>query len=172
MTWEKKEIREIYDRNFDSVYRVCLLYMKNREEALDMVQETFLKLMQKRASDFADGHHLDAWLRVVAGNLCRNELRHWWKRKRANVCELEALLEEQTAKEDTAKREEKKAFLAALLELPEKYRVLIYFHYYEEYTIEELGRWMKTNPSTLRSRLAKGKELLRERLKEAGVYEG
>ncbi|MDO5540428.1 MAG: sigma-70 family RNA polymerase sigma factor [Eubacteriales bacterium] len=172
MVWEEEKIREIYDRNFDSVYRVCLIYMKNREEALDMVQETFMKLMQKRMTDFTDEHHLDAWLRVVASNLCRNELHHWWRRRRTDMCELDEILKNQTSEEEIREREEKKLFLSALLELPEKYRVLIYFHYYEEYTIEELGRWMKINPSTLRSRLAKGKELLGKKLKEAGVYEG
>ena len=37
-----KEIMEIYDRQVDTVYRVCYAYMKNAPEAEDMTQETFL----------------------------------------------------------------------------------------------------------------------------------
>lgn len=40
-----KEIMEIYDRQVDTVYRVCYAYMKNAPEAEDMTQETFLRLM-------------------------------------------------------------------------------------------------------------------------------
>ncbi|MDE7130836.1 MAG: RNA polymerase sigma factor, partial [Lachnospiraceae bacterium] len=38
-----EEIAEIYNRQFNTVYRICLTFMKNAEDAEDMVQETFLK---------------------------------------------------------------------------------------------------------------------------------
>lgn len=167
MVWEKERIREIYDRNFDGLYRICLFYMKNKEEALDLVQESFVKLMQKRENDFSDQQHIDMWLRVVACNLCKNELHHWWKKKRIQTEDWKSLVKEQS--EDDASW--KAVYLEAIMSLPEKYRILIYFHYYEDYTIEELGKLLKENPSTLRSRLSKGKKLLGEKLKEAGVYE-
>lgn len=171
MNWEERRVREVYDKNFAAVYRICLIYMKNREEALDMTQETFVRLLQKKEKEFREDSHAEAWLRVTACNLCKNELRHWWKRKRANVEETELLLKTEEEDGGLLYRERQKEVLAALLALPEKYRILIYFHYYEEYQVKELGELLGENPSTLRSRLAKGKELLKEKLKEAGIHE-
>ncbi len=51
-----KEIMEIYDRQVDTVYRVCYAYMKNAPEAEDMTQETFLRLMSN-GKPFADQRH-------------------------------------------------------------------------------------------------------------------
>lgn len=170
MNWDERAIREIYDRNFNMLYRICLIHMKSKEEALDMVQETFVRLLQRAQAEFTQDGHIDAWLRVTACNLCKNALRHWWRKKRIDVDEPGLLLGN-AGTEDEKRREERKAVLAALLKLPQKYRILIYFHYYEEYQIKELGELLGENPSTLRSRLAKGKELLRENLKEAGINE-
>ena len=54
----------------------------------------------------------------------------------------------------------------AMMELPEKYRVILYLHYYEGYSQKEIARMMKTNASTLRSRFAKAKELMKVYLEE------
>lgn len=51
--------------------------------------------------------------------------------------------------------------LTSLLKLPKELRMLVYLHYFEGFTIEELARQLKKNPSTLRSRLAKARKLLK-----------
>ena len=63
-----KEIMEIYDRQVDTVYRVCYAYMKNAPEAEDMTQETFLRLMSN-GKPFADQRHEKAWLIITASNV-------------------------------------------------------------------------------------------------------
>lgn len=161
----KSNIKEIYDRNWDSLYRLCLIYMQNQEDACDMVQETFVRLLQyigQQAGAFQDEAHERAWLRTVACNLCKNELSHWWRKKRQEVETMENLLEPGAAVGEHGQ------VLEAILELPEKYRVLLYLHYYEGYSVEELGRMLQERPSTLRSRLSKGRKLLGKALKEDG----
>lgn len=171
MEWQKDTIKEVYERNFSEIYRLCYLYMRNREEALDMVQEVFMRLLKQKEDSFQDQAHIDAWLRVTACNRCKDELRCWWKRKRTDLEDLEFWHHAKQKQESEAEKEKSRLLLSLILELPEKYRVLIYFHYYEGYTMEELGEWMHSNPSTLRSRLAAGKKLLKEKCKEAGIYE-
>ena len=56
--------------------------------------------------------------------------------------------------------------LEAVLTLPLKYRTLIYLHYYEGYTIAEIGEILDQNPSTLRGRISRARELLRKELGE------
>lgn len=191
--YRANRIKEIYDRNWDSLYRLCLVYMRNQEDACDMVQETFVRLLryirQQEEAEEAGGAAVfqaesqgavvfqnkpqgtavfeneareRAWLRKVACNLCKDELRHWWRRKREGMEGIDNLLE---SEEDAR---EHGAVLDVLLEMPEKYRVLLYLHYYEGYSLGEIGDILQENPSTLRSRISKGRKLLGEKLKENG----
>ena len=54
--------------------------------------------------------------------------------------------------------------LAAVLELPGKYRDVVYLHYFEGYTAPEIAGLMKKNVNTVYSLLARAKKLLKERL--------
>lgn len=168
MMYRTSKIKEIYDRNWDSLYRLCLIYMQNQEDACDMVQETFVRLLQyigrqeEKTEVFRDEDHERAWLRTVACNLCKNELSHWWRRKRQEVEAIENLFEPGQAVQEHGE------ILEDILEMPEKYRVLIYLHYYEGYSVEEIGNILKEKPSTLRSRISKGRKLLEKKLKEDG----
>ena len=75
-----KEIIDIYDRNVDTVYYVCYSFMKNKPEAEDMVQETFLRLIST-GKKFENERHERAWLIVTASNLCKNSLKRLWRRE-------------------------------------------------------------------------------------------
>ena len=75
-----REITELYQRHVDTVYRVCYSYMKNRADTEDMVQDTFIKLISSGVC-FQSTEHEKAWLIVTASNLCKNALRHWWRRR-------------------------------------------------------------------------------------------
>jgi DNA-directed RNA polymerase specialized sigma24 family protein len=43
-----EELQQIYDRHVDTVYRVCFMFMKNRHDTEDMVQNTFIRLMKDK----------------------------------------------------------------------------------------------------------------------------
>ena len=73
------EFLAIYNRNVDSVYRLCYSFMKNRADAEDLTQETFLKLLAQKPA-FDNERHEKAWLIVTASNLCKDSLKKWWRR--------------------------------------------------------------------------------------------
>ena len=83
----KERMEEIYRRNCDMIYRVCLLQLKHEQDALDAVSETFVRLFQKKP-DFADTEHEKAWLIRTAINYCKDVQKSFWKRKR-NVRHLQ-----------------------------------------------------------------------------------
>ena len=78
-----KEVEEIYKRNVDTVYRVCFMYMKNKHDTEDMVQNTFLKLISYN-KEFINSNHEKAWLIVTATNLCKDFYKSKWS-KRENI---------------------------------------------------------------------------------------
>ncbi len=158
----KEQMEEIYNRQCDTVYRVCFLYLKNEQEALDAVQETFLRLFQKNPV-FQDQEHEKAWLIRTAINYCKDVQKSFWKRNRS-------VYEEAAGQKMQYDRmpEEQRLILQTVLGLPPKYKDIVYLHYYEGYSIEEIAKLMHKNASTMRSRLSRAKELLRKELKDNG----
>lgn len=62
-----------YERNVDTVWNVCITFLKNPADAEDAVQETFLRLLRS-APELGSETHEKAWLIVTARNVCKNEL--------------------------------------------------------------------------------------------------
>ncbi|MCQ1528321.1 RNA polymerase sigma factor [Lutispora saccharofermentans] len=73
------EVAEIYRRHVNTVYWVCFTYMKNPADTEDAVSETFLNLM-KSGSAFESEEHEKSWLIRTATNVCKNLLKHWWRK--------------------------------------------------------------------------------------------
>lgn len=145
-----KEIMEIYDRQVDTVYRVCYAYMKNAPEAEDMTQETFLRLMSN-GKPFADQRHENAWLIITASNLCKDTLKKWW-RKNENIDDYTSLPQDRT--------ETGNDVLDAILALPQDYKDVVYLYYYEGYTTAEIAAHQNCPESTVRSRLSRARKQL------------
>lgn len=152
----RKEILEIYNRNVDTVYRVCFSFMKNHPDTEDMVQEVFVKVISS-AKRFDSPEHEKAWLIVTASNVCRDELR-----RRARQLEhiddfsVESLSEQREAPEDM------NLVIEAITDLPEEYKTVIYMYYYEGYDAKEIAGMLKCPHSTIRTRLARARKLLKK----------
>lgn len=149
-----KEIADIYRRQVDSVYRLCFSFMKNRADTEDMVQETFLRLMQ-RAPRFASEAHEKAWLIVTASNLCKNALKHWSRRGEA--------LEDHPELPGPGEPYIDSA-LDAILRLPEAYKTVVYLYYYEGYSTPEIAALLRCPKATVQSRLFRARKLLKQSL--------
>lgn len=146
------EIANIYHRQFHTVYRVCLSFMKNTEDAEDMVQETFLKLINCEMQ-FESEEHERAWLIVTASNTCKNELRRW-KRRLENIRVL--------SHQETFIQENDNNVLEWVMTLPVKYRQVIYLYYYEGYRTSEIAGMLHCPESTVRNQLLRGRRLLKK----------
>lgn len=149
-----EDIAEIYNRHVNTVYRICFAYLKNSADTEDVVQNTFVKLM-KYDNTFKSIEHEKAWLIVTATNLCKDFLRHWW-RKRNNVENYDKEIYSQTFETDET--------ITAVMELPDKYKTAIYLYYYEGYTSVEISALLKKPQSTIRNYLHEGRNILRQKL--------
>ncbi|MDE7122329.1 MAG: RNA polymerase sigma factor, partial [Oscillospiraceae bacterium] len=126
--------------------------LRHHADAEDAVQEVFLKYLT-RAPEFTSEQHRKAWLITVALNQCRTMHR---QKKRAIPTEPEFLkLSEQHAPSDHA-------ILDALLQVPEKFRIVLILHYVEGYKMQEIARIIKKSESAVKMRLSKGRKLLEE----------
>ena len=153
---ESANFEAIYRRNVDTVYRLCFSFLKNRTDAEDAVQSTFLKLL-KTEKAFSSPEHEKAWLIVVSSNICKSLLSHWW-RKRVDIedCEPVAMPEQP----DT------RALYDAVLALPARCKTVVYLYYYEGYSTEEIAAMLRKPVSTVRNQLSDARKLLEKRLEE------
>lgn len=140
---------EIYDRQVDSVYRICRMYMKNHQDAADMVHNTFLALLEKQKI-FESEEHEKAWLIKVAVNMCKNELKHWRRRSE----DIDGMELPSGDKEDS--------IMPLVLQLPDELKIPVYLHYYEGYRSDEIGEMLGISASAVRTRLQKARERLKE----------
>jgi len=151
------------DTYADSVYRVAYSYTYTKADAEDVLQNVFLKLFQSRQS-FNSEEHLKQWLIRVAVNECHNLHRSFWKRNIIHMEEIEKPAQDFLTDNEIDLHN-------ALLQLPSEYRVIIHMYYYEGYKTKEISKILKIKEATVRTRLARGRERLRELLKEEWAYE-
>ena len=136
----------------DDVYRLAVCYTRSREEAEDVCQTVFLKLLEQK--NIASGKEKQ-WLMKVAANECRNLLRsHWW---RTTVPMEDTISVEPPQVNET---------LLAVLSLEPKYRIIVYLHYYEMLSTEEIGKLLHITRSAVTTRLSRARAMLKSRLKE------
>ncbi|MBQ8800362.1 MAG: sigma-70 family RNA polymerase sigma factor [Lachnospiraceae bacterium] len=146
---------ELFEKFKNTVYAVIFNYVRNAEDAKDLLQEVFLKLLGSDA-EYKDEEHVKAWLIRVSVNMSKNYLR---SRKRLSD---EPLSEEIPAKEQQGQNE----LLSMVLALPEKYRVPLHLFYYEEYSVKQIANVMELPEATVKIRLKRGREKLGQSLRK------
>lgn len=131
--------------------------MKNSFDTDDIVQNVYLKL-HKNIDSLNDDSHAKHWLIRVAINECKNHCLSSWVRKVIP-------LEEKPV--DGALFEADNKVWQSVMDLPQKYRIVTYLFYYEEYSIAQIAQILKVKEATVRKQLQRARERLKTSLKEA-----
>lgn len=147
-------------RYIDTVYRVAFNYIKSAADAEDVTQNVFLKLLQSEKA-FENDAHVKNWLIRVTINECKNLLRARWWRHESYEDYAASLTFDSPAHSE---------LFYAVMALPKKYRIPIYLHYYEEYSTQEIADILKVPKSTVCTQLKRGRELLKNALREEDEY--
>lgn len=145
------EFLRLFDQHHNMVYRLALAATKSPQDAEDIVQTVFLKLLDHQLMPGKER----AWLAQVTVNACRDLMRSFWRRK---VLPLDESISFSSPEEG--------ALFEAVMALPAKYRVVIHLHYYEGYTYAEIGKMLNISPSAVSMRLHRARDLLWSSLKE------
>lgn len=148
-------VREAVEEYGDMLYRICLVMLRNTADAEDAVQDTFIRFMQK-APSFQGEEHEKAWLIKVAANVCKDMLR-----QRNKVTELD----EETM-DTIANSEDDSHILEALMQIPEKFRIVLTLHYIEGYKVDEIAQMIRKSSSAVKMRLSKGRKLLEDKYRK------
>lgn len=157
----EKDVLQAIDEYADTVYRLCFLYLKNKADTEDIFQTVFMKYAISQRQ-FETKEHEKAWIIRVTINECKDLLKKFFYRKTVS---LDDIVEKSYCSQD-----DHHEILEAVLQLPEKYRNVIYLHYYEGYTAPQISKIMKKNVNTVYTLLTRAKKLLKEKL-GGDIYE-
>ena len=154
MRLETQALAEQYrDRLFAAAFQVC----GNAADAEDAAQEALLRY-HLSDKEFENQEHIRAWLLRVAINWAKNTSRSFWRR---NTVPLEEYME--TLEFDS---QESREIFREVMALPEKYRLVIHLYYYEDYSVQEIGRILGISESNVKVRLSRGRQMLKATLQE------
>lgn len=136
--------------------RLAMTRLPSSADAEDVVQEVFLKLLTARPQ-FRDAEHEKAWLiRATLHRAC--DMARSAERRNLPLEAAEAV--------PGGELPEPSPVLSAVRALPAKYSVVIHLYYYEGYSIKEISQLLRLPVPTVGTRLSRGRERLRELLKE------
>ena len=148
-----REFKEQMTRKyFSMVYKLALNQTKSKETSDDVVQEVFLRYIQKDI-DFKSEEHIKAWLIRVTINCCKNVFADSWLKKTEGFTQ-----------DIPFEHEEKSDVYYATLELPQKYRSVIHLFYYEDMSISEISLCLGQKENTVKSLLHRARAMLRDKL--------
>ena len=155
---DRAEAERLVNAYSDLILRLSYTYRKSPEDAKDICQTVFLKLLEK-PREFDSPEHERAWIIRAAVNQCKDQLKSRWRR---TTVDLEA------ARAVPAPEAEEGSLLAAVELLPPKYRAVIYLYYYEGYSAKEIAGLLGETPAAVATQLSRGREKLRTHLEQEG----
>ncbi|MEO4052260.1 sigma-70 family RNA polymerase sigma factor [Solibacillus sp. CAU 1738] len=147
------------------ILRLVYTYVHNETIAEDLTQEIFVKCYQSLTS-YKEQSSIKTWLWRIAINHSKDYLKSWYRRKVTTTdydtisLNAAAINVEQTV----IQREEDEQLADTVINLPVKYREVIYLFYFEEQPIKDIGAIIGANQNTVKTRLRKGKQLLKKSL--------
>ena len=152
---DRQEIAKLYDDYARDVYRLALSYLHSKQDAEDICQSVFLKLMEKKVV-FLPGKE-KAWLLTCTVNACKNHLKSFWKKHMQPM-------DENMVFTDESQRE----LWSLLQSLPPKDRALIHLYYYEGYSQDQIAGILGISRTAVQTRMQRAREKLK---KELRIYE-
>lgn len=151
----EEEASRAIDLYGDTVKRICMLHLKNYSDTEDIFQTVFLKYVL-HAPVFDSSEYERAWIIRVTINACKDLLKSFFRSRTVSLDEL--------VEKPSQMPQDNREVLEAVLELPAKYRDVVYLYYYEEYTAPEIGRILGKKENTVYTLLKRARKILKDKL--------
>lgn len=157
----EEETNAAIEKYSDMIRRICMVNLKNYADTEDVFQTVFMKYVLSSKA-FESEEHEKSWFIRVTINACKDIFKSFFRTKTDPL----DIISDYKSELSTESGE----ILRVILTLPEKYRQVIYLHYYEGYTAPEIGGILGKNENTVYTLLSRARKLLKDKL--AGDYNG
>lgn len=160
-------VSALYEKYANDVLRVSYFYLADRQQAEDVTQDVFIRLMENKPA-LKEGSE-KSWLLKVALNRCRDLWRSAWVKR---VLVGSPILELLPAKDEVEDRMAKESLMQSVNRLPPEIREVFLLFYYQGYSISEIAVLLEAPEGTISSRLSRGRRKLKTILGKEDALEG
>lgn len=171
---DRSAFAELVRRHQDRIYGFALRYLGHPEEARDLAQEAFVRIYQG-LGQYGGESSFSTWAFVIVRNLCYARSRHLARELAILDGEEGGALRDRLEAEDAnpavdlLRRDTQQAIQEAMMELPEKYRLVIALHHFQAMKYEEIAEVLGLPVGTVKTHLFRGKALLKGVLEKRGL---
>lgn len=166
ITDTQDDFRQTVERYKSVVFACAYSRLRNKSEADDVFQETFL-LYYGKTLNFENEAARKAWLIRTALNLCKKKNLSSWATRVERLDESGELIDEGAS----ALTKEENEVLGAVMELKEKLRVPVYLYYFSGLSIEEIAQTLGIKSGAVQVRLVRARKELKNKLKGEYFHE-
>ena len=167
---QKELFRLLVKRHERAVYGMGLSFFRNAEDASDFTQEVFLKTY-RNLSRFEGRSRFSTWLYKIAYNTAVNSISR--KKDYHSLVEEEIIPDDDTPERKLLRSFAREAVLAAITELPERFRVCVDLFFFYDRSLKEIEAITGYPVNTIKSHVFRAKKILREKLASyAGIDQG
>lgn len=167
--------RALYYKYAPSLKAFCFRYCGDKEEAKDILQDSFIKIFSKIGS-FSDKGSLEGWMKKIVLNTFLQHYKKSKNSKHVSIDQLQDVEDDDTLTGDPALGVEEpivgefteEQLLNALKTLPDPYRIVFNMFHIEEFSHKEISETLSIDEKTSRTRLYRGKKLLQKYL--SGIH--
>jgi len=148
----------------DKIYNLCYRFMGNHHDANDCAQDTFVKAF-KSLKTFRGDAAISTWLYRIAVNTCKNKLSSLaYRFRKLTVAPVEIKDDSQSPEVQFEKDEKGRLIQKAIDSLPNDHKTVVVLRDVEELSYEEIAKVTGYNIGTVKSKLARARGRLREKL--------
>jgi RNA polymerase sigma-70 factor (ECF subfamily) len=162
---DKKEVLEEWMNNYTQrLVRLAYTYVKDWLKAEDYVQEAFIKAFNAMEK-LENKEEPFPWLARIVINECKSSFR---KTLREIISEFLPEKKQESTEDLYLRNVKEENIHKAVYGLPKHYSIPIMLFYFEEFSIHQISQTLNLNIGTVKSRLARGRKLLSNKIKEDG----
>jgi RNA polymerase sigma factor (sigma-70 family) len=156
----------IYDQLSPKLFYVCIRYLKDEDEAKDVLQESFVTVYTK-IDNFKGEGSFEGWVRRIVVNNCLGQLKKSKKSNEESINEKYNLIEEPN--DPVIDEQTSQGLHNALMQLPEGYRTVINLYIMENYSHKEIAEMLNIEEVSSRTQLSRAKLALKQILTRNGI---
>jgi len=167
---DEQAFRQLYDQHKERIYRMAFHYVKIRQDAEDVMQETFIRAF-KNITSFKnmDPRSFTFWLNRICINCTMNHFRKMKHRKKGSVIPLsEMIVEPESTEQSPEKRAQINNALTVLRQaakrLSPKQRIIFDLRFTQYQSIKEIAGLLNCSESNVKTRLLRAVAKLRKQL--------
>lgn len=158
--------KEVYDKESDAIFRFCLMRVSDRDQALDITQEVFMRLWNNLVENKKISNH-----RAFIFTIARNLIIDWYRKKKS--ISLDQVIDSEQERFDIVDENiinnlelsfEGKNILEKISELSETYQTVVYLRFVEDMPPREISEVMRLSENVVSVRINRGLEELRNKM--------